>query len=273
MSVIIVMVMLIFVVIGVAVYFLFFSGKTEAKGTNVDCEVGDWGTCTEAGNQSRYVTKYPKGDGEECPVLVQACTPKKIDCEMGSWSECSPTTKKRTREVKTVKSGGGADCIDKTLVEDCIPNVDCKLSEWSACEASPTSQTYQSIRTVTTEQSGTGAACPTGLSKDCAIIKDYEFIPQYDYPGNDIVYGTKTKDECVDLCNKYKDCVAFNYRSSDGNCNIKSKAENGVIKRDYDSWVVKVPRKQGLLQQLYKKQLLPLPVYISKTLITKNVSN
>ena len=245
--IVIVILILVLTGAGAAISFALRGGESSGAPGDVDCVVSEWGACSQSGLRYKSVLIGQKGDGEECPVLKQACQPPPIpntDCVTGEWGKCSPTTKTRNKNILTQQSGDGEEC--GVLSEDCIPDIDCELSGWSDCKAVDSHQKYQQVRTITTEKSGNGAECPSERSKDCTMIKDYEHFPQYDYGGNDIrSFNSGSWGTCKDECDKYKDCVAFNHNMSDGSCNIKSAAKSGVVNHAYDTWVKSGTQREG----------------------------
>jgi hypothetical protein len=151
----------------------------------VDCIVSDWsswGTCSATcggGDQTRTraITTQPSYGGAACPDLTetQACNtnPCPVDCVVSDWSSwgtcsaaCGGGDQTRTRTITTQPSIGGAACPDLTETQACNTNpcpVDCVVSDWSSwgtCSAACGGGDQTRTRTITTQPSYGGAACP-----------------------------------------------------------------------------------------------------------------
>lgn len=110
-----------------------------------------------------------------------ACNPVPVDCQWSEWSDygaCSANacgtsgTRTSSRSVLTQASGGGQECTgDSVRTEACSAPacpVDCVVSPFedsTSCSAACGGGTKTQTRTILTEASGGGLACPSDLSQ------------------------------------------------------------------------------------------------------------
>lgn len=114
------------------------------------------------------VAAAPQPPAESCVGTLSQ------SCELSAWSgwgACeAPGTQSRTRTVVVAPLGSGAPCGALSESRACVVPVNCVVSQWSAygaCSEVCGSGTQQRTRTVTTQPSSTGTACPA-LSEDRA---------------------------------------------------------------------------------------------------------
>ena len=109
-------------------------------------------------------------DGDGVPDCIENSP---VDCVVSDWSSwvtCSATCgggdQTRTRTITTQPSYSGAACPDLTETQSCNTNpcpVDCDVSDWSSwgtCSATCGGGDQIRTRTITTQPSYGGAACP-----------------------------------------------------------------------------------------------------------------
>lgn len=116
---------------------------------NVDCEVGSWSSCSLIDNickKTRLITTPKQGEGKECPFLTDIC--QSNECTSNESGDGS--TKGGTDETSGTETGGF--------------DIDCEY-KWNDCNVSCGGGT-QSI-TILQEAKGSGAPCPTELSRPC----------------------------------------------------------------------------------------------------------
>ena len=137
---------------------------------NRDC-VGSWSTCgANCFDRVYTVSIAQSGNGAACPAAAGAtracnagegsCPVEEGDC-VGSWSSCSADCGDKTYSISTQRTGSGAECpavngaTEACMAGegDCPADVDC-AGAWSTCDAS-----CQKLYSVSTQQSGVGAAC------------------------------------------------------------------------------------------------------------------
>lgn len=152
---------------------------------NIDCTVSDWntsGSCIKGtdGNyyqaQTRNILTPSSGGGIICPSLLDqniSCIPN-INCTVSGWSTTGSCIKgtdgnyyqEQTRSILTPASGGGTICPSLlTQNVSCTPPINCVVSGWStggSCILNTDGKYYQEqTRSVLTQASGGGTACPT----------------------------------------------------------------------------------------------------------------
>lgn len=158
---------------------------------------GPWSTCTgpcsSFGTQTRNViiTQYPDPGGAACPTVLTetsytcstaACPP--VDCavQWSAWSTCAGTcgstgTQNRTGTIITPAQYGGAacptlfqtqSCTTAPCSQDCIVTYD---ANWSSCIGACGGVVgyQQKAGTVTQQQLGSGAPCPSLLLTQSCI--------------------------------------------------------------------------------------------------------
>ncbi|XP_048583508.1 protocadherin Fat 4 isoform X2 [Nematostella vectensis] len=156
-----------------------------------DCIVSSWaawskcsaptGQCgANSGSKSRVrtVTRQPSCGGSACPGLTESasCTPVPITCIVSGWSSwgacaadngrCGAGTQTRTRQI-TRQPYCSSPCPalsgKRSCTHSCCP-VSCQVSgwgAWGACSTTCGTGTKVRTRSVTTQASCNGAACPS----------------------------------------------------------------------------------------------------------------
>jgi hypothetical protein len=152
-------------------------GRTPC-GTN--CVVSAWSddtTCDTSGylNQTRTITTQPSGNGQACPSLTQvgrtpcnapaaASNPTLEVCQNAGDDVCgqgqeyyntncvNPYGINQVGEYYNTCEGGGTSSV---------PSVNCVVSAWSDGTTCDTSGYLKQTRTITTQPSGNGQACPS----------------------------------------------------------------------------------------------------------------
>ncbi len=150
--VILLVVFLIFVGIGLALY---FSGLLTPS---VDCELSDFGECDPVtGIRRRKIITKPQGNGEKCEELEEECS---IDCVMSKWSTCDTVSGTQTRSIVTPSKNGGKKC--GVTVQGC--DIDCVMGEWSQCDAVLGTQS----RSIITPNKNNGKKCGS-TTQECVV--------------------------------------------------------------------------------------------------------
>lgn len=153
--------------------------RCEVSVPDEDCihsQWTSWGACDDQCQQvrTRDVQVPAHGNGADCePPFSESracegdCVPV-VDCQLGAWggwSACDGSCKRsRTRGVATPASGGGKDCEGALSQqgdcgEECTPDTDCKLTEWSAWGACDDDCRQARTRSVETPAAGAGSPC------------------------------------------------------------------------------------------------------------------
>ena len=105
--------------------------------------------------------------------------PCPVNCAVGDWSAFAPCNQpcgqtlvvSRTRDITVQPSGGGAGCpglVDSTTCPALCCPVNCAVSGWSgygSCSVACGGGTQSRSRTIITNPSCGGIACPSGLSE------------------------------------------------------------------------------------------------------------
>jgi len=125
----------------------------------------------------RTVTKQPRHEGLNCPVLsesqacnVQACP---VDCVASAWSawsscsrECGNGVQTSSRTILVAAAHGGKACPALTASQSCNSQpcpVNCQVSgwsTWSTCSAKCGGGVQTATRSVATPSAHGGSACP-----------------------------------------------------------------------------------------------------------------
>ena len=169
------------------------SQPCNSQACPIDCKESawsEWGPCVGGiQTRTRDVDSQAKNGGKDCGPLVETrkCA---VDCMMTDWSAwstcdkpCGGGSQTRTRDIKTPAINGGAECGAKIETQSCNTRpcaTDCVLSEWSewsACDkdCGPGQQTR--TRTVRSQPTNGGVACPNPSTnpeaykqtKDCNV--------------------------------------------------------------------------------------------------------
>ena len=178
--------------------------------SNVGSCSADCGGGKQQQERSRSITTNAANGGTICPTNLketkeidcntQACP---IDCEVSGWSEwsnvgsCSKTCgggkqqQERTRSITKNASNGGTACptnLRETKEIDCNTQacpINCEVSEWSewsnfgSCSADcgGGKQQQERTRSITTNASNGGTACPTNLKETKEIDCNTQACP------------------------------------------------------------------------------------------------